>query len=48
MTRVILDILPRSLELLTSRDIALQLLEERDLNAADEKLMRLMVKRVDT
>ena len=46
MTRVILGILRRALEPLTSRDIALQLLEERALNAADEKLLRLMGKRV--
>ena len=46
MTRVILGILRRAAEPLTSRDIAVQLLEERALNVADEKLMRLMSKRV--
>jgi hypothetical protein len=46
MTRVILGILRKATEPLTSRDIALQLLSERALDVADGKLMRLMSKRV--
>lgn len=46
MTRIILSILRQAAEPLTSRDIALQLVAERALDVADEKLMRLMVKRV--
>lgn len=46
MTRIILDILRQAAEPLTSRDIALQLIAERALDTSDEKLCRLMVKRV--
>lgn len=46
MTRIILDILRQAAEPLTSRDIALQLIAERALDISDEKLCRLMVKRV--
>ncbi|MDR3500671.1 MAG: hypothetical protein P4L72_15760 [Parvibaculum sp.] len=46
MTRIILDILRQAAEPLTSRDIALQLIAERALDQSDEKLSRLMVKRV--
>jgi hypothetical protein len=47
MTRLILGILRKAAEPLTSRDIALQLMAERALDVADEKLLRLMVKRVE-
>jgi len=46
MTRVILGILRRATEPLTSRDIAVQLIDQRALNGGDEKLLRLMTKRV--
>lgn len=46
MTRLILGILRRATEPLTSRDIALQLMTERALDVGDEKLCRLMTKRV--
>lgn len=46
MARIILSILRRVAEPLTSRDIALQLISERALDASDEKLCRLMTKRV--
>ncbi|HEY8275784.1 MAG TPA: hypothetical protein VIG52_02175 [Methyloceanibacter sp.] len=39
MTRLILGILRRSTEVMTSRDIALQLMTERALDSADEKLL---------
>ena len=46
MTRLILGILRKATEPLTSRDIALQLMIERALDKDDEKLLRLMTKRV--
>lgn len=46
MTRLCLSILRLAAEPLTARDIALQLLTERALNREDQKLLRLMTKRV--
>jgi hypothetical protein len=46
MTRICLSILRQATEPLTCRDIALQLLTERALNREDQKLLRLMTKRV--
>ena len=46
MTRLILGILRKATEPLTSRDIALQLIIERALDKDDERLLRLMTKRV--
>jgi hypothetical protein len=46
MTRIILSILRQASEPLTSRDIALQLLVERALDKNDQRLLRLMTKRV--
>lgn len=46
MSRVVLDILRRAAEPLTSRDIALQLIAQRGLDKSDERFVRLMVKRV--
>ena len=46
MTRVVLSILRQAAEPLTTRDIALQLLVERALDKNDQKLLRLMTKRV--
>jgi hypothetical protein len=46
MTRICLSILRLASEPLTARDIALQLLTERALNREDQKLLRLMTKRV--
>lgn len=46
MTRICLSILRQAAEPLTTRDIALQLLTERALNREDQKLLRLMTKRV--
>ncbi len=46
MTRIILSILRQAAEPLTTRDIALQLLVERALDKSDQKLLRLMTKRV--
>ncbi len=46
MTRICLSILRQASEPLTCRDIALQLLTERALNREDQKLLRLMTKRV--
>jgi hypothetical protein len=46
MTRICLSILRLASEPLTCRDIALQLLTERALNREDQKLLRLMTKRV--
>lgn len=45
MTRIILGILRKAAEPLTSRDIAVQLIAERALDQNDEKLLRLMTKR---
>jgi len=46
MTRICLSILRLASEPLTSRDVALQLLTERALNREDQRLLRLMTKRV--
>lgn len=46
MSRHVLSILRLAAEPLTSRDIALQLLVERALNKDDQRLLRLMTKRV--
>ncbi|CFX06897.1 conserved protein of unknown function [Candidatus Filomicrobium marinum] len=46
MTRLILGILRKATEPLTSRDIATQLVLERALDRHDAKLLRLMTKRV--
>jgi len=46
MTRICLSILRLASEPLTCRDIALQLLTERALNRDDQRLLRLMTKRV--
>lgn len=46
MTRICLSILRQAAEPLTARDIALELLTERALNREDQKLLRLMTKRV--
>ena len=48
MTRLIFGILRRAKEPLTSRDIASQLMAERALDLGDDKLLRLMTKRVGT
>ncbi len=46
MTRIILNILKQAAEPLTTRDIALELLVSRALDKNDQKLLRLMTKRV--
>ena len=46
MSRIILSTLRQAAEPLTTRDIALQLLLERALDKDDQKLLRLMTKRV--
>src|SRR6266545_380468 len=46
MTRIILSVLRQASEPLTTRDIALQLLIERALDKNDQRLLRLMTKRV--
>jgi hypothetical protein len=46
MSRIILSILRQASEPLTSRDIALELLVERALDKNDQRLLRLMTKRV--
>ena len=46
MTRIVLSILRQAAEPLTTRDIALQLLVERALDSSDQRLLRLMSKRV--
>lgn len=46
MTRLILGILRQAAEPLCSRDIAVQLMAERALDQSDERLTRLMTKRV--
>src|SRR6266852_7525412 len=46
MSRIILSILRQAVEPLTSRDIALELLVERALDKNDQRLLRLMTKRV--
>jgi hypothetical protein len=46
MTRIVLSILRQAAEPLTSRDVALELLVERALDKNDQRLLRLMTKRV--
>ncbi len=46
MSRLVLSILRQAVEPLTSRDIALQMLIERAMDKSDQRLLRLMVKRV--
>jgi hypothetical protein len=46
MSRMVLSILRQAVEPLTSRDIALEMLVTRALDPKDERLLRLMVKRV--
>jgi hypothetical protein len=46
MTRIILSFLRQAAEPLTTRDIALRLLTERALDKQDQRLLRLMTKRV--
>jgi hypothetical protein len=46
MTRLILSVLRRATEPLTTRDIAFELIVERALDKTDQKLIRLMSKRV--
>lgn len=46
MTRIVLSILRQATEPLTSRDVALELLVERALDKNDQRLLRLMTKRV--
>ena len=46
MTRIVLSILRQAAEPLTSRDIALELLVARALDRNDQKLLRIMTKRV--
>jgi hypothetical protein len=46
MSRIILSVLRQASEPLTTRDIALQLLVERALDKSDQRLLRLMKKRV--
>ena len=46
MTRIILSVLRQAAEPMTSRDVAVQLLIERALDRDDQRLLRLMTKRV--
>lgn len=46
MTRIVLSILRQAAEPLTARDVALELLVERALDKNDQRLLRLMTKRV--
>ena len=46
MTRIILSVLRQASEPLTTRDIAVQMLIERALDRNDQRLLRLMTKRV--
>jgi hypothetical protein len=46
MSRIVLSILRQAAEPLTSRDVALQMLIERALDKSDQRLLRLMTKRV--
>jgi hypothetical protein len=46
MTRVVLSILRKAAEPLTSRDVAFELIVERALDKSDQRLIRLMSKRV--
>lgn len=46
MTRIVLSILRQAAEPMTTRDIALELLVARALDKSDQRLLRLMTKRV--
>jgi hypothetical protein len=46
MTRIVLSVLRQAAEPLTSRDIAVQLLIERAMDKSDQRLLRVMTKRV--
>jgi len=46
MSRIVLSILRQASEPLTTRDIAIQLLIERAMDRSDQRLLRLMTKRV--
>ena len=46
MSRIVLSILRQAAEPMTTRDIALELLVSRALDREDQKLLRLMTKRV--
>ncbi len=46
MSRIVLNILRQAAEPMTSRDVALELLVARAMDKSDQKLFRLMVKRV--
>ncbi len=46
MSRIVLNILRQAAEPMTSRDVALELLVARAMDKGDQKLFRLMVKRV--
>jgi hypothetical protein len=46
MARIILGILRQAAEPMTARDIAVQFITERTLDQSDEKLARIMTKRV--
>jgi hypothetical protein len=46
MTRIVLSILRQASEPMTTRDIALEMLVERALDRSDQRLLRLMTKRV--
>lgn len=46
MTRIVLSIMRQAAEPLTSRDVALELLVSRALDKNDQRLLRLMTKRV--
>lgn len=48
MSRLVLSILRQSKEPLTSREIAAQMLLERAMDADDQKMLRIMTKRVST
>lgn len=48
MARMVLNILRQAVEPLTTREIALQMLVERAMDAEDRKLLNLMTKRVAT
>jgi hypothetical protein len=46
MSRVVLSLLRQAAEPLTTRDVAIELLVSRAMDKADQKLLKLMVKRV--
>ncbi len=46
MSRIVLNILRQAAEPMTSRDVALELLVARAMDKSDQKLLRLMTKRV--